>query len=52
MGFTSAGQSLPGLVEFPYGGSNYTESETWSLPQGAATSSSSELHHRQQLADL
>ncbi len=35
MGFTSAGQALPGEVELPYGGSNYTASESWSLPQGA-----------------
>jgi hypothetical protein len=35
MGFTSAGQLLPGEVELPYGGSNYTTSESWSLPQGA-----------------
>ncbi len=35
MGFTSAGQALPGEVELPYGGSNYTAGESWSLPQGA-----------------
>jgi hypothetical protein len=36
LGFTSAGQSLPGAVELPYGGgSPYTASESWTLPQGA-----------------
>lgn len=35
MGFTSDGQTLPGGVELPYGGANYTTSENWSLPQGA-----------------
>ena len=35
MGFTSAGQALPGEVELPYGGSSYTASESWSQPQGA-----------------
>src|ERR1019366_8237951 len=35
MGFTSAGQVLPGEVELPYGGSNYTASDSWTLPQGA-----------------
>jgi hypothetical protein len=35
MGFTSAGQALPGEVELPYGGSNYTASDSWTLPQGA-----------------
>ncbi len=36
LGFASAGQSLPGGVELPYGGgSPYTTSESWTLPQGA-----------------
>ncbi len=36
MGFTSAGQALPGEVELPYGGSSdYTASDSWTLPQGA-----------------
>lgn len=35
LGFASAGQSLPGLVELPYGGSDYTNTESWTLPQGA-----------------
>ncbi len=35
MGFTSAGQQLPGGVELPYGGSDYTASDSWTLPQGA-----------------
>ena len=36
LGFSSAGQSLPGGAELPYGGgSPYTASETWTLPQGA-----------------
>jgi hypothetical protein len=36
MGFTSAGQALPGEVEIPNGGgSNYTASDSWTLPQGA-----------------
>jgi hypothetical protein len=36
LGFTSGGQALPGAVELPYGGgSNYTASESWTLPQGA-----------------
>jgi len=36
MGFTSAGQALPGAVEIPNGGgSNYTASDSWTLPQGA-----------------
>jgi hypothetical protein len=35
MGFTSAGQVLPGEVELPYGGSNYTAKDSWTLPQGA-----------------
>ena len=34
--FASAGQSLPGAAELPYGGgSAYTATETWTLPQGA-----------------
>jgi len=34
--FASAGQSLPGASELPYGGgSAYTASESWTLPQGA-----------------
>ncbi len=34
--FSSAGQSLPGGTELPYGeGSPYTASESWTLPQGA-----------------
>jgi hypothetical protein len=34
--FASAGQSLPGATELPYGGgSAYTATETWTLPQGA-----------------
>jgi hypothetical protein len=34
--FASAGQSLPGAAELPYGGgSAYTAPETWTLPQGA-----------------
>ncbi len=36
LGFSSAGQTLPGGAELPYGGgSPYTASETWTLPQGA-----------------
>jgi hypothetical protein len=34
--FASAGQSLPGAAELPYGGgSAYTATETWTLPQSA-----------------
>jgi hypothetical protein len=34
--FASAGQSLPGATELPYGGgSAYAATETWTLPQGA-----------------
>ncbi len=34
--FASAGQSLPGASELPYGGgSAYTASKSWTLPQGA-----------------
>ena len=34
--FASAGQSLPGATELPYGGgSAYTATESWTLPQGA-----------------
>jgi PKD repeat protein len=36
VGFSSAGQALPGAVEIPNGGgSNYTASDSWTLPQGA-----------------
>ena len=36
MGFTSGGQALPGEVELLNGGgSNYTASDSWTLPQGA-----------------
>ncbi|HEX5308926.1 MAG TPA: hypothetical protein VFW38_07590 [Solirubrobacteraceae bacterium] len=36
LGFASAGQTLPGGVELPYGGSTpYTTSESWTLPQGS-----------------
>ena len=36
LGFTSGGQALPGAVELSYGGgSNYTASDSWTLPQGA-----------------
>jgi len=36
LGFASAGQSLPGGAELPYGGSSdYTASDSWTLPQGA-----------------
>jgi len=36
MGFTSAGQALPGAVElFNGGGSNYSATDSWTLPQGA-----------------
>lgn len=36
LGFSSAGQTLPGGTELPYGaGSPYMASETWTLPQGA-----------------
>ena len=35
LGFTSGGQALPGAVELPYGGSNYTAADSWTLPQGA-----------------
>jgi hypothetical protein len=35
LGFASAGQSLPGGAELPYGGSDYVANESWSLPQGA-----------------
>ena len=34
--FASAGQSLPGATELPYGGGTaYTATESWILPQGA-----------------
>ena len=34
--FASAGESLPGATELPYGGgSAYTATESWTLPQGA-----------------
>jgi hypothetical protein len=34
--FSSGGQSLPGAAELPYGGgSDYTASASWTLPQGA-----------------
>jgi len=36
LGFASAGQSLSGGAELPYGGSSdYTASDSWTLPQGA-----------------
>ncbi len=36
LGFASAGQSLPGGAELPDGGgSTYTATESWTLPQGA-----------------
>jgi hypothetical protein len=35
LGFSSLGQSLPGLTELPYGGGDYTNTESWTLPQGA-----------------
>ena len=35
LGFYSTGQSLSGLTELPYGGGGYTNSESWTLPQGA-----------------
>jgi hypothetical protein len=35
LGFASAGQALPGLVELPFGGGDYSAGESWSLPQGA-----------------
>ena len=36
LGFASAGQSLPGGAGSPYGGSSdYTASDSWTLPQGA-----------------
>jgi hypothetical protein len=35
LGFSSTGQSLSGLTELPYGGGGYTNSESWTLPQGA-----------------
>jgi hypothetical protein len=36
LGFASAGQTLPGGAELPYGGASpYTASESWTLPQGA-----------------
>ncbi len=36
LGFTSAGQSLPGAAELPYGGNSpYRTTESWTLPQGA-----------------
>jgi hypothetical protein len=36
LGFASDGQSLPGGAELPYGGSSdYTASDSWTLPQGA-----------------
>jgi hypothetical protein len=35
LGFSSTGQSLSGLTELPYGGGGYTNSERWTLPQGA-----------------
>jgi hypothetical protein len=34
--FSAGGESLPGAAELPYGGgSDYTASENWTLPQGA-----------------
>jgi hypothetical protein len=36
LGFSSAGQNLPGAVELPYGtGSDYSSPEQWTLPLGA-----------------
>jgi hypothetical protein len=36
LGFSSSGQTLPGLAKLPYGGaSDYTADESWTLPQGA-----------------
>jgi len=35
LGFSSAGQALPGTTELPYGGGDYTTSESWTLLQGA-----------------
>lgn len=36
LGFASAGQSLPGAVELPYGnGDDYKANDGWTLPQGA-----------------
>jgi len=36
LGFSSAGQILPGLTELPYGGSSdYTTNGSWTLPGGA-----------------
>ncbi|HEX4838222.1 MAG TPA: hypothetical protein VFV03_06845 [Solirubrobacteraceae bacterium] len=36
LGFSAGGQSLPGGAELSYGGaSDYTASESWTLPQGA-----------------
>ncbi len=36
LGFSSAGQQLPGMVELPYGASDdYTANESWRLPGGA-----------------
>jgi hypothetical protein len=34
-GFSSAGQSLPGLVELVDGGAGYSAGKNWTLPQGA-----------------
>ena len=46
MGFTSAGQALPGGVELPYGGSSYTASESWPCPKARGTSRPRQLQHR------
>jgi hypothetical protein len=35
LGFVSEGQELPGGIELAYGGNEYTNNETWTLPQGA-----------------
>lgn len=36
LGFSSAGQSLPGAVELPYGtGNDYIAADSWTLPEGA-----------------
>jgi hypothetical protein len=36
LGFSAAGQTLPGAVELPYGGSEpYAATDSWTLPQGA-----------------
>ncbi|HTZ65638.1 MAG TPA: hypothetical protein VMB51_16175 [Solirubrobacteraceae bacterium] len=35
LGFASEGQELPGGIELAYGGNEYTNNDSWTLPQGA-----------------